>query len=228
MNPGKARDNFFGNRIVYKLNKKVFITEKHIYKKRCLMKKKGNDEGQGEVYHYSRTRGWMLDNWLRRLFQNPKKIVGPYVKPGMTAIDIGCGPGMFTLAMAGMVGDTGKVIAVDIQQEMLDVVKTKSMQQNLSARIRFHKSEPDSLGIAEKADFILSFYMVHEVPDRDAFLREVRGLLKPGGKYLVVEPANHVSEEAFGSTVAITQGIGFKPVSYPKIALSRAALFTLT
>lgn len=44
----------------------------------------------------------------------------------MTAMDIGCGPGFFTLAMARMAGPEGKVIAIDMQQEMLDLVKKKS------------------------------------------------------------------------------------------------------
>lgn len=186
-----------------------------------------NCKKTGEVYRYSPFRGWMLDNGIRRLFQNPKNIVGDYVKEGMTAIDIGCGPGMFTLAMAKMVGDTGNVIAVDIQQEMLDLVRVKSERLKLTPRIRFHRSEPNRIGVAEKADFILSFYMVHEVPDRSAFLREVHGLLKPGGKYLVVEPSSHVSEEAFTETKAAAGEAGFNAIYYPKIALSRAALFTL-
>jgi ubiquinone/menaquinone biosynthesis C-methylase UbiE len=169
----------------------------------------------------------MLDNGIRRLFQNPKNIVGPYVKEGMTVIDIGSGPGMFTLAMAAMIGNTGKIIAVDLQQEMLDLVREKSEKQNMSSRIQLHKNQPGSIGISEKADFILSFYMVHEVPDRDAFLREVHGLLKPGGKYLIVEPKFHVSREAFEDTVEDAKKAGFRPVSFPKILGGRSALFTL-
>lgn len=191
------------------------------------MKENNNKTGHGDICRYSPFKGWMLDNMVRRLFQNPKKIVAPYVKEGMTVIDIGCGPGMFTLAMAQMVGDIGKIIAVDIQQEMLDLVRTKAEQRGLLSRIRFHRAEPEQLGVGEKADFVLSFYMVHEVPDRDAFLNEVRGLLKPGGKYLIVEPDFHVSKEAFDDTVAAARKAALKPVFYPKVLLSRAALFTV-
>ena len=69
--------------------------------------------------------------------------------------------------------------------------------------------------------------MVHEVPDRDAFLREVHGLLKPGGKYLIVEPKFHVSREAFEDTVEDAKKAGFRPVSFPRILGGRSALFTL-
>jgi ubiquinone/menaquinone biosynthesis C-methylase UbiE len=62
--------------------------------------------------------GW-LTNPVRRWFQNPERILKDYVKEGMTVLDIGCGPGFFSVAMATMVGETGKVIAADIQDGML-------------------------------------------------------------------------------------------------------------
>jgi ubiquinone/menaquinone biosynthesis C-methylase UbiE len=110
---------------------------------------------------------------------------------------------------------------------MLDLIKEKSEKQNLSSRIHLQKNQPDSIGLSEKADFILSFYMVHEVPDCDAFLREVHGLLKPGGKYLIVEPKFHVSRDAFEDTVEKARKAGFRPVFYPSIRGGRSALFTL-
>ncbi len=179
------------------------------------------------ICRYSPLKGWLLNNRIRGLFQNPKDILGPCVKNGMTAIDIGCGPGMFTLAMASMVGEDGRVIAVDIQQEMLDLVRRKSDQQHLTPRIKFHKSEPARLNVTEKADFILSFYMVHEVPDQNAFLAEVHDLLEPAGTYLVVEPGWHVSEAAFDDTVQQALRAGFELTGHPHISLSRAALFTV-
>jgi len=61
----------------------------------------------------------MLDNGFRKLFQNPAKILGSYIWPGMTVIDIGFGPGTFTLTMAKMVGEKGTVKAIDVQSEMV-------------------------------------------------------------------------------------------------------------
>ena len=63
---------------------------------------------------------FMLDNIFRRRLQHPRKIVGEYLRPGDTVIDLGCGPGFFTIDMAKVVGPTGKVIAVDLQRSMLD------------------------------------------------------------------------------------------------------------
>ena len=182
------------------------------------------EKSQGDYCRYSPWTAPFFDNLFRKLLQNPDTIAGPYIRPGMTAMDIGCGPGFFTLAMANMVGPGGKVIAIDMQQEMLDLVKTKSDRLGLTERIRFHRCKPDSLGIGEKAGFILSFYMVHEVPDRDALFREVSGLLEPGGRYLIVEPGFHVSAEAFEDTLRHAERAGFAVEERPKVWLSKAAV----
>ena len=178
----------------------------------------------GEVYRYSPLRARMLDSGLRRVLQNPKKILGGYIRPGMTIIDIGCGPGMFTRAMAEMTGEGGKVIACDIQSEMLRFAEEKCRKAGLSTRIVWHQSTPDALGIAAEADFILSFHMVHEVPDRKRFLYEVFFLLRTGGKYLIAEPAGHVSESAFEQTIADAIQAGFRIVERPRISMSRVVL----
>ena len=49
--------------------------------------------------------GYFIDNPLRRLLHNPEKIIGPYVRPGMTVMDVGCGMGFCSIAMAKIVGD---------------------------------------------------------------------------------------------------------------------------
>jgi ubiquinone/menaquinone biosynthesis C-methylase UbiE len=58
-----------------------------------------------------------LDNPIRRLIHNPQKILVGYIEPGQTVLDIECGPGTFSIAMAKMVGESGKVIAVDVQRK---------------------------------------------------------------------------------------------------------------
>jgi ubiquinone/menaquinone biosynthesis C-methylase UbiE len=166
----------------------------------------------------------MLDNPVRRFLQDPEKIVRGYIRPGMTVIDIGCGPGNFTRAMAAMVKKSGKVIALDVQAEMLHYAEEKCRQDGSGARITWHQCLPDSLGIEAAADFALSFYMVHEVPDQDRLFREVFTLLKPGGTWLVVEPMFHVSEEMFSRTLASAARAGFRVASRPKVALSRSVL----
>jgi ubiquinone/menaquinone biosynthesis C-methylase UbiE len=169
-----------------------------------------------------------LDNPIRRLIHDPKKILGGYIEPGQTVLDLGCGPGTFSLAMAKMVGESGKVIAVDVQEEMLQIVREKAAQQGLESRIVTHKSDPDRIGISEKVDFALAFYMVHEVPSAEAFLGEIVSILKPKGKLLVVEPKMHVSATAFEKTIEVARQAGLSPISEPKIFFSRSKLFQLS
>jgi ubiquinone/menaquinone biosynthesis C-methylase UbiE len=133
--------------------------------------------------------------------------------------------GHFTLGMARLVGDSGQVIAVDLQVEMLERVGKRARQAGLESRIRLQRCQPDRIGITEPADFALAFWMVHEVPNTRSFLQEVRGLLKPTAHFLLVEPKLHVSAEAFLKTVEIARSVGLQPVSEPKIAISRAQLF---
>lgn len=161
----------------------------------------------------------------RRLLHNPDKILGRIVSQGQTVLDIGCGPGFFSLAMARLVGESGKVIAADLQQEMLDIVHKRACEQGLESRIQLHKCESDGIGLSETVDFALAFYMVHEVPDPEKFLREVYETLKPGGQLLFVEPKGHVSGAAFESSVKLAQSIGFEAVSKPGVLFSRARLF---
>lgn len=170
---------------------------------------------------------WTLDNWVRRLLQNPYKIVGKYIKEGQTVMDLGCGPGFFSLAMAKLVGEKGTVISVDIQDEMLQMVKRKSEREGLSSSIVLHKAQPEKLGISEMVDFALAFYMVHEVQDKKSFLSEVASHLKPDGRFLIVEPKFHVSKSNFDSTLEIARSVGMEQISEPRSSFDRAVLLKL-
>jgi Methylase involved in ubiquinone/menaquinone biosynthesis len=169
-------------------------------------------------------RAWALDIWIRKYIHNPYKIVGKYIKKGQTVLDLGCGPGFFSLAMAEMVGETGRVISVDIQKEMLQMLKDKSKRRGLKSRIVLHKSQPDKIGISEVVDFVLAFYMVHEVPDKRSFLSEVASHLKHDGRLLIVEPKFHVSKPDFDITLKVAQSVGLKQICEPQIIFSRAAI----
>lgn len=165
-----------------------------------------------------------LDNRIRRWFQNPKKILFPYVKEGMTVLDLGCGPGFFSVDMAVMVGDTGKVIASDLQEGMLQKLKAKIQGTELEDRIILHRCEKDKIGWTEPVYFALAFYMVHEVPDQENFFKELNSIVKQGGLILIAEPPFHVSKAAFEETIKIAVDAGFLEVERPKVLLSKAVV----
>lgn len=137
-----------------------------------------------------------------------------------------CGPGMgyFTIPLAKLVGSTGKVIAADLQQQMLDGIQHRAIKAGMQERIKLHLTKPDSIGINDSIDFCLAFWMVHEVPDRNHFFNEISSKLKPGGLMLIAEPTMHVSQKDLSKTLEIAKGAGLSVVGRPRIFLSYSAL----
>jgi len=165
-----------------------------------------------------------FDNPLRGIFHKPEPLLAPYLKPGMTAVDIGCGMGYFTMGLAKLAGPGGRVIAVDLQQKMLDALEKRARRAGVADRILFHRCRPDSLGVEGPVDFALVFWMTHEVPDKPRFFGELFALLKAGGRLLLVEPKFHVTQMSFERTAAVCREAGFRALEEPRIALSRAVL----
>jgi ubiquinone/menaquinone biosynthesis C-methylase UbiE len=165
-----------------------------------------------------------LDNSLRRWFQNPHKILEPYIFAGMTVLDLGCGPGFFTVEIAKMLQESGKVIAADLQEGMLEKVKRKIKGTYLEKRVEIHKCQEDSTGITEKVDFVLAFWMIHEVPDQNRLFGELKSILKPEGKVYIIEPKFHVSEKTFETMLISLINNDFEITDRPKIFVSRAIL----
>jgi len=173
----------------------------------------------------SASHAFFLASSPRRLLQNPRKILEGLVAEGETVLDVGCGPGVFTTALAEMVGDRGRVIAADLQEEMLAMVGKNAEKMGLGERIRLHKTGVDRIGVAEQVDFVLAFYMIHEVPDRERFFKELSTILKPGGRFLLVEPMFHVSKAAYKDTLEKAEKAGLTPLRPVKVFFSRGTLF---
>ena len=168
--------------------------------------------------------GW-LTLPVRRLFQDPRRILRGLVKSGDTAIDLGCGPGYFTLPMAQMAGPQGRVIAVDLQPAMLQKMSARAAAAGLGARITAHLCPADTLALDDAgADFALAFYMVHELPDAARFLAEAHAALKPGARLLVVEPRPEVHGQAFARLLVLTRAAGFTQEGRSGGLLSRGVL----
>ena len=165
-----------------------------------------------------------LDNKFRRYLQNPRKILRPYIEKGMTVLDIGCGPGFFSIDMAQLVGKSGRVIASDLQEGMLRKLRDKIQGTELEERFVLHKCEEDKIGVSEDVDFILLFYMFHEVSNQKEFLDEIGSILKPNGQVLIVEPPFHVSRSAFEESIRKARNAGFTLVKRPKVLFSKTAV----
>ncbi|MCB4791461.1 MAG: class I SAM-dependent methyltransferase [Elusimicrobia bacterium] len=165
-----------------------------------------------------------LDNWFRKVLQNPAKLLQSYIKEGMTVIDLGCGPGFLTIPLAKYAGEKGKVIAVDLQDGMLKKVENKIKGTALEQRVILHKCQSDRTGIETKADLVIAFYMLHEHPDQKALFKEMFSLLNEQGKMLVVEPVYHVSKKDFENTLNSAIEAGFVISEQSKSFMDRKAL----
>lgn len=168
-----------------------------------------------------------LDNRLRRWVQNPVRILSPHIRKGLKVLDLGCGPGFFTIEMAKLLDGNGKVIAADLQEGMLNIIRKKISGTSLEKIISLQKCQDDSIGITESVDFILAFYMVHEVPDQERLFKELKSVLKPGGKMLIAEPSFHVSGKAFRRMLSRAEAEGFSIVSNHKHIISRYVILTV-
>jgi len=168
--------------------------------------------------------GHTIDNPLRHLMHDPVKLLSPYIQNGMAAADIGCGMGMFSLAMAKLVGDNGRVYSVDIQQKMLDALRKRATRAGVADRIRLIHTNEESIGVQEPVDFVLAFWMVHEVRDKKRFFDQVASVLKKAGAFLFVEPKMHVSRSQYEDSLKIARGAGFEIRDTPFIRISWAVV----
>ncbi len=175
--------------------------------------------------------GYFLINPLRKLLENPDKILGRFVREGMNVLEPGCGMGYFTLPMARMVGPQGRVVALDVQAKMLSVLGRRAEKAGLLNRIDLRRIKANRLEIEDlsgEVDFAAALHVVHEVPDQAAFFTDIRKALKPGGKLLIVEPKGHVSQDQFEQTVVTAEKVGFKPEDLPGKTGDRETLLTKT
>ena len=123
--------------------------------------------------------------------------------------------------MAALVGDSGRVTALDLQEKMLEITNKRAKRAGMDQRIRTLHGSADQLEGTAIFDFAIAFWMVHEVPDRIGFFRRLSAALKPDAKILVAEPAIHVSRKDFEQTLVMASSAGLRPDSrQPKVRLS--------
>lgn len=155
--------------------------------------------------------GYALVSPVRRLLENPERILAPHVRPGMRVLEVGCGMGFFTLPLARLVGETGRVLCVDVQPRMLAALARRARRRGLQQRIEARLCGADSLGLAGEArriDLAVLIHVLHELPDAAAGLAEITATLAPNGKLLLIEPPGHVSAADFERQIESARAAG--------------------
>jgi len=170
----------------------------------------------------------ILDTRLRRFIYRPDRLAEKYVKPGSRILDIGCGPGFFTREFAKRAGVGGQVFAVDLQEEMLDILRKKLEPEGIMPRIRTHRCAPDSLRLPTDLngtfDTAFAIFVVHEVPDPERLFREISLVLKPGGTFFYSDPLIVVPGGEFRDNLALAERAGLRLAERRFYFLNRAAV----
>ena len=167
---------------------------------------------------------YTFDNPLRNLFHKPEIIFAPYVREGMVVADLGCGMGYFSIGLAKIVKEGGKVLAVDIQAKMLEKMAPRAKKQGVLETIYPIQCSELDIGIAEPLDFALAFWMAHETPEIERFFAQIHEVLKPGGLFLITEPKFHVSFDEYRRELESAAKVGFVLKGEPQVKFSHAAV----
>jgi len=187
-------------------------------------------ENLTKTYHhevFSASRAGHLDTRIRRCIYRPDRLAERYVQPGNRVLDFGCGPGFFTREFAKRVGENGQVFSVDLQEEMLNILRKKLEPEGLLPRIRTHQCETDSINLPADLngtfDVAFTIFVVHEVPDPARLFGEIALLLKPGGTLFYTDPPFVVSGKEFQEYLAVAEEAGFRQVDRSFLFVNRAA-----
>lgn len=163
---------------------------------------------------------YMLISPLRKIMEPVQQLVGPYVKPGMTVLDPGCGFGYVSLPLARMVSPNGRVIAVDVEPRAVARLQRRARQAGLAERIVAQTCTSVDLGLAAysgQVDLVTVIHALHEFPDIQGFLTQVTALLKPTGHLLIVEPQGHVTPAHFEAELQCCRRAGFDELNRPTL-----------
>ncbi len=138
------------------------------------------ENGKGD----RRIPSFLMDNGIRRLISPPGKTVGKYVEPGHVVVDLGSGPGFYSLPMAEKVGRSGRVYAVDFDSKSIEKLKAKSKGRGLDGTVEAHACSAAQVDFIPDAsvDFVLANGLLCCMVDHRGALDQVKRILKPTGK----------------------------------------------
>ncbi len=129
-----------------------------------------------------------LDSEKRRDLLPPKQtLINLHLQEGDIMADIGCSIGYFTIPASKIVGENGKIFAMDILPEMLKDVEIKISQNNIS-NVETVLTEENNLKLTDnKVTFAFISLVLHEADEKENFLSEVKRIITPNGKIAIVE-----------------------------------------
>ncbi|MDP8243559.1 MAG: class I SAM-dependent methyltransferase [Candidatus Hinthialibacter antarcticus] len=139
-----------------------------------------------QTMHYSGAE-WLMRESRQREESTGDVIANLGVKPGMTVCDFGSGNGFYTLKLAERVGESGSVFAVDIQQEMLDLLRMRANAASVKNVTPVLSTQNDAKLPKSQFDLILMVDVYHELSHPQEMLQALRASLKPKGRIALLE-----------------------------------------
>jgi ubiquinone/menaquinone biosynthesis C-methylase UbiE len=154
---------------------------------------------------------WLVHNPLRRRYMRPVlDRVG--IQPGERVLELGPGPGAFTVDAAQRTGSEGRIIAVDIQPEMIARVEERVREANLT-NVETRVAGAYELPLeSESIDRAFLVTVLPEIPDQNRALAELWRVIKPGGQLSVTEEFMDPDYQFLFETIRRVEAAGFELV----------------
>ena len=141
-------------------------------------------------------RTWDIDTYIENLerpdrdeYQKPEEVITAlHITPGMTIADIGAGSGYFTRRFARTVGKTGKVVAVDVEQKMLDFNRAELTKLGLMKNTELFLAKPDDPLLPEnQIDLIFFCNVYHHLEHHAAYATKLKPALTDSGRIVIID-----------------------------------------
>jgi predicted methyltransferase len=152
--------------------------------------------GDPDDHHHGSEHGTGgVDRWLPMLegderdrYQKPDHVVGLVaIEPGMTVVDLGAGTGYFMSRLAAAVGPEGRLLALDVDAELVDFMVERAADSGLD-QVEARLVAPDDPALeAANADRVLVVNTWHHLPDREVYAGRIAAALRQGGMLVVIE-----------------------------------------
>jgi ubiquinone/menaquinone biosynthesis C-methylase UbiE len=130
--------------------------------------------------------------------QPPDKVMDAIgVKPGMVIGEVGAGRGRYTVYLARRVGESGKILANDIDKRSLDYLRDRCERQGFKNVKTILGKEEDPLFPADSLDMAIMVWVYHMLDKPDELLKNLRPSLKPGATLVILDPPDEEIDEEF-------------------------------
>ncbi len=155
---------------------------------------------------------WMveMDNPFAKTHKASRIIEHLQIKPNMTILDMGCGPGRVTIPLAKAMRNNGEIVAMDTQMTMLERIEKKAILEKLTNIKFLHACLGENKLEKNKFDRILLVAVLGEIPNRELALKELFFSLKPGGMLSITETLFDPHYQRIKMVLSLANKLGFQ------------------